>query len=334
MNEQQRFVFNQYYIDLLKKAKAAAKDKKDMSKSARDILRAIKKYYSSMDKLSSEYVQFLEAQQFWSAYTPEFTDAFLEKQLYEEITVKQLQNVVDKRLLAHFLCLMDIYTVSTNVEETSAIVGQLSNPKEFEEKVAALSDETLQTKLRYLSELHKKQTQSKLDESLKEIENTSLGNLAKEIMKDINVEELQKSFSDPNANILGSLQDPSSGLGKMIGTVSQSMISKLASGEINQETLLQDAMSLATKLPGMLPGGMGGAASGLGGLGAMLQQFQNMGMGGGGGGGGGLADLMKNFSGAQKNAAGGRMHSASRRQKTADRLKKKISQRETEDPKP
>lgn len=332
MNEQQRFVFNQYYIDLLKKTKAAAKDKKDTSKPARDILRSIKKYYASMDKLTTEYESFLNKQEFWSAYTtPEYTPEFLSKHLYEEITVSQVNSVIEPRLLAHYLCLMDIFTVATNVDETSKIVNLLATPKEFEEKVNALEEETLKTKLTYLAELHKKQTQSKVEETLKEIEGTSLGNLAKEIMKDINVEELQKSFSDPNGNILGSLQDPNSGLGKMIGTVSQSMMSKLASGEINQETLLQDAMSLATKLPGMLPGGMGSAANGLGGLGAMLQQFQNMG-GMGGGSGNPMADLMKGFSGAQRNAAGGRMHSASRRQKTADRLKKKLSKRDTEDP--
>lgn len=327
MNEQQRFVFNQYYIDLLKKTKSAAKDKKERSKDARDILRSIKKYYSSMDKLSDEYIKFMTEQDVWSAYTPELSEAFLEKQFYEEITVKQIQAVLDKRLLSHYLCIMDIYLVATNVDEVSAIINLLSSPKEFEEKVSALTDENLQSKLKLLLDIHKKNTQAQLDDTLKEIENTSLGNLAKEIMKDINVDELQKSFSDPNANILGSLQDPNSGLGKMISTVSQSMISKLASGEIQQDTLLQDAMSLAGKLPGMLPGGMGSAASGLGGLGAMLQQFQNM----GGMGGAGAADFMKNFSGAQRNAAGGRMNSASRKQQASDRLKKKISQRKVED---
>jgi hypothetical protein len=333
MNEQQRFVFNQYYIDLLKKTKSAAKDKKDTSKEARDILRAIKKYYASMDKLSPEYMDFLVKEAFWENYTtPEYTETFLAKHLYEEITVQQINKVLEPRLLAHFLCLMDIFREATEVEETSKIVNLLATPKEYEEKVNALEDSTLQAKLRYLSELHKKKNQAKLEDGIKEIENTSLGALAKEIMKDIDVDELQRSFSDPNTNILGSLQDPNSGLGKMIGTVSQSMISKLASGEIKQETLLQDAMSLASKLPGMLPGGMGSAANGLGGLGAMLQQFQNM--GGLGGEGGGLGDLMKNFTGAQRNAAGSRMNSAARRQKTADRLRKKISKRDTEDPSP
>ena len=95
------------------------------------------------------------------------------------------------------------------------------------------------------------------------------------------------------------------------------MISKLASGELQQDKLLQDAMSLATKLPGMLPGGMGAQ---LGGLGSMLEQFQKM----------GGSDFMKGFgmNGAQKNAAGGRMHSASRTHKAKDRLKKKLEKRE------
>ena len=324
MNEQQIYVFNQYYIDFLKKIKALAKDKKDVQKEARDILRAIRKNYTSMDKLSNEYVDFLNKQSFWETYNANenkevISDELLTKNLYEDITVKQVTAVFKSHdLLLHYLCLMDMFmTPDIPVEQVAQLVQKLSNAKEYEEGLAAITQEPLLSKLKHLLTLHKNQTVSKFEEDIKEIEQTSLGSLAKEILKDIDINDLQNSLAGeggPNiGNIFSSLQDSSSGLGKVINTVSQSMISKLANGDIKQDELLKDAMSLATKLPGMLPGGMG---SQLGNLGDMLQQFQQM----------GGADFMKNmgFSGSQKNAAGGRLHSASRRQKTADRLRKKL----------
>lgn len=322
MNEQQLYVMNQYYIDLLKKIKSAAKDKKDTSKEARDILRSIKKYYASMDKLSNDYHKFMQEQQIWELYKNledklVFSDDFMKKQLYEDIYIHQIVSVFkNNHLLSHYLCLMDIFMVEDiKVEDVANIVKKLGTPAEFDEAVKILENEELVKKLTFLKELHKKQTQSKLESELKEIENTTLGSLAKEIMKDINVEELQNSISGNDGNIFASLQDPSNGIGKVINTVSQTMMSKLASGELQQDKLLQDALSLATKLPGMMPGGMG---SQLGDLGSMLQQFQNM----------GGADFMKGFSGAQKNAAGGRMHTASRTHKAKERLKKKLEKRE------
>ena len=326
MNEQQLYVFNQYYIDFLKKVKGLAKEKKESLSEARAILRSIRKNYTSMDKLSNEYITFLEAESFWNAYheldlnSEEFSECFLEKHLYQEIKIKQIVTVFKKKdLLLHFLCLMDIFMVpDIPTEKVVELIKKLSKTDEFEAGLSEFSNEELVKKLTYLLNLHKKQTIHKFEENIKEIEQTSLGSLAKEILKDIDVTDLQNTLAGGAdsmniGNLFSSLQDSNNGLGKVINTVSQSMISKLSSGQINQEDLLKDAMSLATKLPGMLPGGMG---SQLGNIGAMLQQFQQM----------GGADFMKDLglSGAQRNSAGSRMHSASRRQKTADRLRKKL----------
>lgn len=325
MNEQQLYVFNQYYIDFLKKIKGVAKEKKDTSKEARDILRSIRKNYPSMDKLSTEYRTFLDTESFWNAYSEldlstDFSERFLEKQMYIEITIKQIVSVFKtKDLLLHFLCLMDIFMVpDIPTEKVVDVIQKLSKTEEFEEGLKEFTNEELVSKLKYLLNLHRKKAIHAFEENIKEIEQTSLGSLAKEILKDIDVQDLQNTLaggaeSMDIGNLFSALQDSNNGLGKVINTVSQSMISKLSSGQINQEDLLKDAMSLATKLPSMLPGGMG---SQLGNIGAMLQQFQNM----------GGADFMKDMglSGAQRNAAGSRMHSASRKQKTADRLRKKL----------
>ena len=60
------YIFNQYYIELLKACKNNAKSAKDIQgargKMARDLLRAVKKHYSSFDKLSPEHIEFFKAQ--------------------------------------------------------------------------------------------------------------------------------------------------------------------------------------------------------------------------------------------------------------------------------
>ena len=100
MEDQRIYVFNQYYIDFLKKLKNDAKDSKDNSKPARDILRAVKKHYLNMDKLSQVYIQKVDGlNAFWTEYDNvedvikmELKDDFKSLVLYEDIT--QIQKIL------------------------------------------------------------------------------------------------------------------------------------------------------------------------------------------------------------------------------------------------
>jgi hypothetical protein len=96
---------------------------------------------------------------------------------------------------------------------------------------------------------------------MQQLETTSLGKLAKEIMGDIDVNEVQSSISG-GGNILESLTNPDGGLSKLLGTVSQKMMSKMSSGELNQETLLQDALKFSSQLQNMIPKGSNGKGGG------------------------------------------------------------------------
>ena len=133
------------------------------------------------------------------------------------------------------------------------------------------------------------------------LKDTALGRLASEIVQDIDMKSLSDSLgfnpgaageggeapAPPNmANIFAALGDNSSGLGKLVASVGTKLHAKMTSGELSQETLLQDAMKMATKLPGM-GGGAGGGLGGLGGLGdigKMLGALQGLGLGGNAGG--------------------------------------------------
>jgi len=322
MNDQRVYVFNQYYIDLLKKIKTYAKNSKESSKPARDILRAIKKNYASMDKLADSYIGVMDMSEVWTSYD-ELEDPFSFNpesfELYNGMNylwVKEL--FTDKYTLHHYLMILNLFRQpDLDVDNVVESLKFLTN-KEFEEKIKVIESEYVREHLMKIKKLHSSRTSNLFENELKDLESTTLGKLAKEIMSDINVEELQQSFQNESLDILGSLQNPNSGFGKLISSVSTKMLAKLASGEIQQEKLLEDAFGLASKLPGMLPGDIG---KNMGGLGNMLSQLQKMGLD--------PSNMMKGMgmNGAQKSAASSRMNSASRKNKMSEHLKQKIREK-------
>ena len=66
------FIFNQYYIDLIKKLKSISKKHKDKSKTAKKIINSIKQNYLTLDKTTDEYVNF-----FCNNFTDEIYDKFI-----------------------------------------------------------------------------------------------------------------------------------------------------------------------------------------------------------------------------------------------------------------
>ncbi len=280
-------VFNQYYFDFLKKLKTLSRDLKYDSKPARGLLKAIKRHYLNYDKLSEEYVNdFLGDQASWIEYTnvtPEIED--LNKWVEEHPDVKvfkdiQLSTVYavmkDKWLLHYFvsiLCAMSQPLLTdSDVSNFLFVVRNVHKTAECAAKMQQLENDVVKNVLVRLQTHY--ETRMQKESPLKGMEDTSIGKLAKEILDEVDVSELQQSIGD--GDILSALANPNGGVAKLLGTVSQKMLTKMANGEIKHETLLQDAMKFASQM-----GGAGGAG-GAGGLGDMA----NM-MGG----------LMKNFMG-------------------------------------
>jgi len=203
------------------------------------------------------------------------------------------------------------------IDDVMNILKEVSS-KDFEDKIKDIGNDNVVSNLKKLNKIHSNQTNSIFDNELKELEGTSLGKLAKDIMGDLNINEIQESLSGGD-NIMETLQNPDNNISKMISSVSTKMLSKIASGELKQENLLNDAMMLATKLPNMIPGGMGGLG-GLGDLGKMFSQFQNMGIN---------PDKAMNEMGSKKNK--GKVKSqidrTKRRNQISQRLRDKINKK-------
>lgn len=354
MSEQAVFVFNQYYWDLLKKCKDRAKQLKETSKPARNILRAIRSNYMSFDKSSREHLDAFKTElmreAFWEAYTTkpleeiealEFEGAPT-LQVFSGITLADLCQVMQHTYLLHQY--VSLFGLLTRVEDPKPLVETVKSFTEDEKYTASLetiTDATTKSVVERLHTLYKRNTHISMDNGLRDIENTSLGKLAKEIMDEVNVEELQKTLG--GGNIAEVFQNPS-GLTNLLSTVSQKMVSKMASGELKQEQLLQDAVNIATKLPGMLPGGMSKDFANIGSLLGNLTSM--MGAGGAGSDGegpsssaqtgmpdlsnldlGAMASMMSNLMKqpkAKTSAATSRMNSEMKRQALAKKLKKRL----------
>jgi len=348
------YIFNQYYVELLKLCKAEAKKVKDDSKPARDLLRAIKKHYASFDKLDAGHLTFFrESAGEAIANYMATTDADLDTASiwYKgDVTFGTIATLVKTSALQHQYCLLFGLLIQEGVDGAE-VVKMLQGE---EVMMDSWSPENV-TAMRRLMQVSAEVSKANANASspfpgLEDLESTSLGRLAKEIMEDPEVKNLQDAMRNMGtgdgagpADIFSMLggggnSEASGGIAKLMGTVSQKMVQKLMSGEIKQETLLQDAMTFAGKMQGMIPGGMmgdlsklGGMLGGLGGLGAAMggdaggggfdmSQLMNM-MGGAMGGGGGGA------SSSQKKAGAARMAQKSRHTSAADRAKRKLAAR-------
>lgn len=373
-------VFNQYYWDLLKKVKDLAKDLKTRAddKGSRNILREIKRSYLSFDKLSDEHIAWYNQkaaafESFIATNISEDTPVesvkgwvndndVLSVELYKGITIGNIAGIFrNTNVVLYYIVLMSVFADGKLKEDETYLHGALDLLKKTQpwsdEDLAAdnLSSDTRKKMLllRDILRVSSSNTPSSPSEEsssdiMSELENTSLGRLAKEIMNDVDIDEISKSIGE-DGDILKALGNPDGGITKLLGTVSQKMISKLASGELKQDALLQDAMKLAGALPGM-SGGKGGAAQnnamgGLGNMASMMEQVTKMAsmfgpMGGKGnddddGDGPDLASMMSQFAnmmgnGGGKNKGGTRTtvnHSALNRAVRSKQMRRKLEER-------
>lgn len=311
--EKKAYIFNQFYFDLLKKVKTEAKKKKENSKEARDVLRAIKNSYSSYETGSVEYIQKFEdtmTAEFWEKYyecSLETVDKFVLSDVattsfvYHNISVAMIMVCLqDAFIVHHYLTIFAILMENMSNDDTTKALTMLKNfkNKDISSEFDTIVNENARKWIVRLYNVYTQQMANVFGNQFADIEQTSLGKLAKEIMEEVDLSTIQNSISN-EGDILKSLTDPNSGIASLLGTVSQKMISKLASGEIKQENLLEDAMKFATKLPAL---GGGGAGAGAGGLASLL--------GGGGGGAGGLdfgkmTSMMQNMMGMMGGLGGG-----------------------------
>ena len=328
-----QFIFNQYYIDLIKRIKASAKnmresDDDDDHAFGKSTLKAIKDNYITLDKSSDEYIIYLKSipEDFWTSYIniddiDAANDWFLADDvkdvcIYKNISVSSIRKLVnDDYLCHHFFSVFYLFMNELSDDDVKLYLSVLQDTKN-EVGTDSITKEEHKKVIERLNELKAKKTKEAgaanaaganaagaAGIDMSQMEGTMLGKLAKEIMEDVDVEKLQKSIGE-NGDILKAIGDPDSGFSELISNVSRKMANKISTGELKQENLLQDAIKFASAMPNGLFGGAGGAggASGAGG-----GANQGTSKGGGGNGGGGqpdMASMMNMMSSMMNNKEG------------------------------
>ncbi len=155
-------------------------------------------------------------------------------------------------------------------------------------------------------------------EFLESIENSKIANIAKEISKEIDISNISIEKPEDVAKLMD-FSGSNNFLGNIVSKVSTKLTEKISSGEINQDDLLSEAMSMMGMLNGGGAGGAGGIADilkNMGGLGGMLNNpMMNE-----------MMKMAKKGKVATKNSGGSRRNHGSS-VSTRDRLRKKLEEK-------
>ena len=262
-----QFIFNQYYIDLLKRIKTSAKNMKEDDKGedyafGKGILKSIRENYITLDKSSDEYLLYVKTipVDFWSSYINlddinSTNDWFLSDEvkdvcIYKNISVSSIRKLLkDDYLCHHFFSVFYLFMDELSDDDVKMYVSVLQDAKN-EIGLDNIINEMHKKVIERLNELKTKKNNNTCGIDMSQMEDTMLGKLAKEILEDVDVEKLQKSIGD-NGDILKAIGDPDSGFSELISNVSRKMANKISTGELKQENLLQDAIKFASTMPGL-----------------------------------------------------------------------------------
>ncbi|NBX51715.1 hypothetical protein EBT25_17710, partial [bacterium] len=204
------FIFNRFYFDLLKKLKNSAKQKKDDSKEARNVLRAIKNSYSSYETGSVEYIQrFKDVMSgFLDKYysTPvEDADRLLSSEeasaamFYNHISVSMVAaSISDTILLHHYIGIFAILMLELSNDDITKALGMLKDMKgkDLTAELESIPNETARSRIQRLHLVYSHKVANVFSNQFSEIETTSIGKLAKEIMDEVDISSIQNSIGE------------------------------------------------------------------------------------------------------------------------------------------
>ena len=239
----------------------------------------------------------------------------------------------------------DAETEGENKEATSAIyvlfvkvvkvIAMLQKGQDVSAELDDIVDDDVKALLSKINSFDTADSEAKLEDAgdalpippaefLESIENSKIASLAKDIAKEIDISSLNIDKPEDIAKMLD-FSGENNFIGNIFNKVSSTLTDKISKGELNQEDLMSEAVSMM----GMMNGGKGGGA---GGLADMMKSM------GGLGGLGGLGDIMGNpmFTEMMKMAKKGKVQtknsSGQRSSKhggssARDRLRKKLEER-------
>lgn len=257
-------IFNKIYLNLIKDIK----DKDD------EVKMLLKSSYKVFDKKSSEYMDAFECQISDSVVdilTKDGEDIFdnlyvLNVNLFKTITIQDVlkkvikDNNKDKDTFRYYVYILMVLGYLYKMEDidddkkyillqkTLSIINSVDkNDVDMEKSFEDILDDDIR---KILYKMYKDRNTVKEPvmpfdmENLDFLQNTKIGNLAKEISESININQLNMEDPSKLLDMESMMSGSNNMLSEIIGTVGSKITQKIESGEINQEELMKEAMDM------------------------------------------------------------------------------------------
>lgn len=311
------FVFNKFYTSLIK----------DIKQNTNESLKnTIRKHYKAINKVSDEYVKFF-------LQGGEFKEDDLERLVLKEISVKDVVDAIesdnDREVFWNYYYILAVlalvykeYTEANDNTDDVDVLGKSvldiltkkQKGDDVSDDISGILQDDIQVLIKKINrvEISGKQTKepsggdNAFTEMFKGMENSKICNLAQEISNDIDVSSIKADSPEDIMKLLD-FSNSNNIMGDIIKKVSSKMHEKINNGELKQEDLFGEAMSMMGK---MSSGGQGG----MGGLGGLSSLFNNPMM----------TEMMK---AAKKGKVQPKAADAFKSANTRERLRKKLEER-------
>ena len=225
--------------------------------------------------------------------------------LYNNITISTIAKLVkDNDKLHYYLLIFSIFRNSNINDDDTKILVECLKKNQIDDSAPEEYKHTLEK----IIKIGNKESSNSDPFNVGGLTDTSIGKLAKDIVSDLDLSKIKQSI-EKDGDILSALGSKESGLGDLLSNVSKKMSDKLASGEINQQELLGDALKFAGNI-----GGGGKKGSGMPDLSSMMKMMSSMGG-------------MPNMSGAKAGKVKQKMAQMTKKNAQVERMKQKLEEK-------
>jgi len=263
------YTFNKFYYDFLKDLKGTL-SRKD------EIYTQIKEQYKVRDNETTEHIDLVTAtltdEIFEQVYKPDSTLAD-----FSEVVVIKGKTIGSIKIDASLTSYIYTFALFVNLHKTPDLCDKLfelvmkalkaiQSNESIDSIVVDIMDDDVTALLANIKRVYK--VASSGNDAINKLENTKIGNIAKEIAEDMKLDGLDLQRPEDILKGNGDL------IGKIVSSVSSKLQKKFEDGTIKHDELLSEAMSVI--------GGMGGGQDNF--LANMMKSFGGMAGAGGGGG--------------------------------------------------
>lgn len=260
------FVFNKFYVSLIKEVKS------NTTSELKDIVR---KHYKAIDKLSSEYIEF-------------YLTNYENKEVLKGISIDKIIELTSSPetiwnlyyILSSLALVYKEYQESDNVDDVNIlstnvleILTKIQKGESVTDDISTILQDDIQDLLSKIKVEPPKAAspdpENPFSNMFKGMEDSKICNLAQEISKEIDVNNIKLDSTEDIMKLLD-FSSSNNVMGDIIKKVSGKIHEKIANGDLKQEDLFGEAMSMMSQM------NMGGGGGGMGGMAGMAGMMGNL----------------------------------------------------------